>query len=411
MRGRMARMTPNPALSASSVRRMPAIRSNSSQAMVLTILASTIASTTGAFSFANVSLVAGENPLSAVAFNSEGTTSSYSLTVNRQQATATNGGAVLEWNQIMLDAIRSDSSTPPIASRGMAMESLAVLDAINAINGTAGYLVNMTAPAGASADAAVAAAAHKVLTYLYPGADGLARRAVCGRACRDRRRAGQDRRHRAGRSRRQPDHRAARQRRLEHVRRHTTAAPMWASGGRPRRCTTSALTAAVGRPRAVRDDQPRSVPAGWSAGPDQPGLGRRRQRDQVARRARQHDAHRRPDADRPLLGRRRRHLHAAGALEPDRRAGRAAAGPAAWTKTARLFAELNVALADAAIVAWDAKYTYDAWRPITAIQNADEIGNPGITQDTGLAAAHPRSRTSPNTSPATAPSARRRPRC
>src|SRR5262249_8764201 len=31
---------------------------------------------------------------------------------------------------------------------------------------------------------------------------------------------------------------------------------------------------------------------------------------------------------------------------------------------ARLFAELNVSLGDAAIACWDAKYTYNAWRPI-----------------------------------------------
>jgi hypothetical protein len=34
---------------------------------------------------------------------------------------------------------------------------------------------------------------------------------------------------------------------------------------------------------------------------------------------------------------------------------------------ARLFAYLNVTMADAAIVCWNAKYTYDFWRPITAI--------------------------------------------
>src|SRR5262249_9728934 len=38
---------------------------------------------------------------------------------------------------------------------------------------------------------------------------------------------------------------------------------------------------------------------------------------------------------------------------------------------ARLFAELNVALADSAIACWDAKYHYGEWRPITAIQHAD----------------------------------------
>jgi hypothetical protein len=42
---------------------------------------------------------------------------------------------------------------------------------------------------------------------------------------------------------------------------------------------------------------------------------------------------------------------------------------------ARLFAVLNVAMADAAIACWDAKYTYVFWRPITAIQLADTDGN------------------------------------
>jgi membrane-associated phospholipid phosphatase len=37
-------------------------------------------------------------------------------------------------------------------------------------------------------------------------------------------------------------------------------------------------------------------------------------------------------------------------------------------ENARLFALLNIAMADAAICAWDAKYTYDFWRPETAIR-------------------------------------------
>jgi len=36
-------------------------------------------------------------------------------------------------------------------------------------------------------------------------------------------------------------------------------------------------------------------------------------------------------------------------------------------QNARLFALLNIAMADAAICAWDAKYTFDFWRPVTAI--------------------------------------------
>ena len=48
---------------------------------------------------------------------------------------------------------------------------------------------------------------------------------------------------------------------------------------------------------------------------------------------------------------------------------------------ARLFALLNIAMADAAICAWDAKYFYDFWRPVTAIRNGDADGNPATAPD------------------------------
>ncbi|QDV81346.1 PAP2 superfamily protein [Stieleria magnilauensis] len=44
-------------------------------------------------------------------------------------------------------------------------------------------------------------------------------------------------------------------------------------------------------------------------------------------------------------------------------------------ENARIFALLNLALADAGISAWDAKYEYDLWRPIDAIQQGDQDGN------------------------------------
>ncbi len=49
---------------------------------------------------------------------------------------------------------------------------------------------------------------------------------------------------------------------------------------------------------------------------------------------------------------------------------------------ARLFALLNIALADAAIVSWDCKYVTGYWRPITAIQLADQDNNPITQPDT-----------------------------
>jgi hypothetical protein len=50
-------------------------------------------------------------------------------------------------------------------------------------------------------------------------------------------------------------------------------------------------------------------------------------------------------------------------------------------ENARLFALLNMGLADAIIGCWDAKYTYDSWRPITAIRLADTDNNPATSAD------------------------------
>jgi hypothetical protein len=45
-------------------------------------------------------------------------------------------------------------------------------------------------------------------------------------------------------------------------------------------------------------------------------------------------------------------------------------------RSARLFALLNISLADTTIALFDAKYTYNFWRPVTAVQLADTDGNP-----------------------------------
>ncbi|WP_235617390.1 vanadium-dependent haloperoxidase [Streptomyces thermolilacinus] len=44
--------------------------------------------------------------------------------------------------------------------------------------------------------------------------------------------------------------------------------------------------------------------------------------------------------------------------------------------TARLFAAVNTVQVDAAIAAWDAKLHYGSWRPVTAIREAADDGNP-----------------------------------
>jgi PAP2 superfamily len=49
--------------------------------------------------------------------------------------------------------------------------------------------------------------------------------------------------------------------------------------------------------------------------------------------------------------------------------------------SARLFALVNMALADSYIAGWDSKLHYDAWRPVTAIRLAGEDGNPATEAD------------------------------
>jgi hypothetical protein len=49
--------------------------------------------------------------------------------------------------------------------------------------------------------------------------------------------------------------------------------------------------------------------------------------------------------------------------------------------SARLFALVNLAMGDAVITAWDTKLHFAFWRPITAIQQGDNDGNPDTTGD------------------------------
>ncbi len=50
-------------------------------------------------------------------------------------------------------------------------------------------------------------------------------------------------------------------------------------------------------------------------------------------------------------------------------------------QSAHLFAWLNISLADTTIAFFDTKYTYDLWRPVTAIQMAGIDDNPGTIAD------------------------------
>jgi hypothetical protein len=59
----------------------------------------------------------------------------------------------------------------------------------------------------------------------------------------------------------------------------------------------------------------------------------------------------------------------------------AVARHATLERTVTVFENLDLTLADATIALYDAKYHYLVWRPVTAIELGNTIGNPGITGD------------------------------
>jgi membrane-associated phospholipid phosphatase len=80
-----------------------------------------------------------------------------------------NADVVTDWNNAALDAIRAGNTSPPIASRSLAILHASIYDAVNGIAHTnEPYLVPSVAPRSASRAAAASAAAHKALVNLFP---------------------------------------------------------------------------------------------------------------------------------------------------------------------------------------------------------------------------------------------------
>src|SRR5207247_2464175 len=76
---------------------------------------------------------------------------------------------VRDLNTAALNAIRGGSTSPPIASRRLAILHVSIYDAVNGIARTnEPYLVQSSAPSSASREAAASAAAHQALVNLFP---------------------------------------------------------------------------------------------------------------------------------------------------------------------------------------------------------------------------------------------------
>ncbi len=285
----------------------------------------------------------------------------------------------LVWSQMALEAIRIDASSPPIASRALAMTSLAVLDALAALEGTPAYGVAATAPATTSRIAAVAGAAHGVLSYLFPA--------------------------------QQPALDARLAESLSHVV-EGPGADQGAALGRAVGESIIALRAGDGWDKFIDHASSNSLGQWRPTTPmfDVALLPQWAELEPFAMTA--------PDQFRPAGPPALSSLEYADALHEVQQLGQATGGSRTAEQTqiarfwadgpgtvtpvghwnqiaasvalkrrnglsanARLLGELNLALADAAIVAWDAKYAANFWRPVTAIREADLDDNPDTASD------------------------------
>jgi hypothetical protein len=286
---------------------------------------------------------------------------------------------VLRWNQVLLETIRRDATAPPLASRNMAIVQASVADAVNAINGTPAYMVSMAAPSGASVEAAVAGAAHQALVRLYPGqqaqldaelADALST-IPDGQSKTDGMALGQSVAD-AISARRQSDgwntfvdfqpQDGPGQWRPTPPMFEDPLTPQWANL-QPFVMTSPDQFRPPGPPALESSAYSAAVNEIESLG-RATGSTRTPEQTHIARFWADGSGTYTPPGHWNLIAEQAALQHGNGLADD-----------------ARLFAQLDFALADAAIVAWDAKFHYTFWRPITAIREAATADNPNVQPD------------------------------
>ncbi|HSF41692.1 MAG TPA: vanadium-dependent haloperoxidase [Thermoanaerobaculia bacterium] len=289
---------------------------------------------------------------------------------------------VIDWNNVALNAIRVDKTAPPKASRALACVHVAMFDAINSVTGGAyePYLVepvNFFAPV--SPEAAGAAAAHLALTELFPAQaatfDAALATSLAALPDGPEKTSGVD----WGKS-------VARQiLDSRHDDGSTSVVAYEAPGGANWWARTPPAFAdpllpnwpyvkpwAMSRPDQFRQDAP---PAPTSAEYT-------RAFREVKRLGRATSSSRTAEQSQIALF----WADGPGTATPPGHwnviaQNLAEAKGNSLIENARLFALVGIATADAAVVAWDHKYHYSNWRPVTGIQHADTDGNPETSAD------------------------------
>ncbi len=289
---------------------------------------------------------------------------------------------VNDWNNVLLQAIRTDKTPPPKASRAIALMNVAVFDAVNGlVGGYTPYAVTSAPPPGGGApEAAAIAAAHKTLVALFPlqGAslDAAAFTSLAAIPDGPPKTLGIA----WGES-------VATQ--ILDLRAHDHSGDV---------VTANLPLGAVWwekTPPAFADPLLPNWPAvtPWGIGsvaqfrPDPPPIPASAEYtaayDEVRLLGRSNSTFRTPEQTQIALF----WADGAGTATPPGHwvviaQGISSSQHLTLIQNARLFALVGIAVADAGIVAWDCKYHYLDWRPVTGIQKADTDGNPNTLQDT-----------------------------
>ncbi len=289
-------------------------------------------------------------------------------------AAAARGSVVLDWNEVIIDAIRVDNSGPTLSTRNLAILHTAIHDAVQSVEKThQPYRFRLEAPAAARSDAAVVGAASRVLGILYPTV----------RADVDRVRG-------------------------QYLTRHGTE-PGVAEGlalGEAIADLALASRAADGSQTEV-PYIPSDRPGQWRRTPPffRPPLTPhwRYVRPFCLESVNDEVPPPPPPLDSPAYAEALNEVRVLGAKNSTVRTAEQTQTAVFWSdfsytsmppghwhliaadivrsnplplaEEARLFALVSLAHADVAIVCWEAKYRYNLWRPITAIQRAGEDGN------------------------------------
>ena len=126
-----------------------------------------LATANGSVFIPNIVLQEGSNPIDFEFTDIAGNLSTSSRVYQRTSQTAQRN-SVLYWNEQAIESIRLDATIPAIATRNLAMMSIAVFDVVQSIQGTPNLLVSLPRPKDFVIDAAISTAAFEVLKYLYP---------------------------------------------------------------------------------------------------------------------------------------------------------------------------------------------------------------------------------------------------